>query len=154
MSLERAKNYLKQYQLDQQILVFDGSSATVEEAANQLQCKPSSIVKTLAFFINQKPIVILMAGNVKCDNTKFRNTFHEKAKMIPYQEVEPLIGHSPGGVCPFGIKEDVSVYFDKSIKQNTKIYPACGSDNSAIGLTYQQLEEILPNHEWIEVSKS
>ncbi len=152
MSLMKAKKYLSNYNLDQNIIIFDDSSATVSEASKRLQCEEKEIAKTLAFIVNEKPILILMAGNAKCQNSLFKKIFKEKAKMIPYEKVEEVIGHSPGGVCPFGINDNISVYFDESLKENNFIYPACGSSNSAIKLSIEELEKIVPEHIWINVS--
>ncbi len=153
MSLNKAKEYLKNYHLEDRILVFDESSATVKEAALRLNCQESEIAKTLAFFVQDKPIVILMAGDAKCKNGLFKQVFHEKAKMIPFENVEDIIGYPPGGVCPFGINDNVSVYFDESLKEHQTIYPACGTSNSAVKLTIEELEKAVPNHTWINVSK-
>ena len=153
MSLNKAKEYLKKYHLEDRIIVFDESSATVKEAAERLHCQESEIAKTLAFFVQDKPIVILMAGDAKCKNGLFKQIFHEKAKMIPFESVEDMIGHPPGGVCPFGINENVPIYFDESLKEHQTIYPACGSFNSAVKLTIDELEQAVPNHTWINVSK-
>ena len=152
MSLQKVKSYLEKYNLQNEILIFDGSSATVHDAAERLNCKESDIAKTLAFYVAGKPILILMAGDAKCQNSLFKSVFHEKAKMIPFEEVESVVGHAPGGVCPFGINENIQVYFDESLKAHDYIYPACGSSNSAIKLSIQKLEEIVPNHTWINVS--
>ena len=94
-----------------------------------------------------------MAGDAKCKNGLFKQTFHEKAKMIPFENVEDIIGYPPGGVCPFGINDNVSVYFDESLKEHQTIYPACGTSNSAVKLTIEELEKAVPNHTWINVSK-
>ena len=153
MSLNKAKEYLKKYHLEDRILVFDESSATVKEAAERLNCQENEIAKTLAFFVQDKPIVILMAGDAKCKNGLFKQIFHEKAKIIPFEKVEEIIGHPPGGVCPFGINENVTVYFDESLKEHQTIYPACGSSNSAVKLTIEELEQTISNHIWINISK-
>ena len=153
MSLNNAKEHLKKYHLENNIIIFDDTSATVSEAAKRLNCEESEIAKTLAFLVKEQPILILMAGNAKCKNSLFKQNFYEKAKMIPASEVEDIIDHPPGGVCPFGIKEGVEVYLDESLKEHEIIYPACGTPNSAVKLTIEQLENSIPNHKWINVSK-
>ena len=153
MSLIRAKEYLRNYNLDANILEFDTSSATVELAAKAIGCKPSQIAKTLSFIVNGNPILIIAAGDVKVDNSKYKLQFGIKAKMIDKEQVEELIGHAVGGVCPFGINEGVKVYLDVSLKKLDTIYPACGSSNSAIKLTLQELENITNYPVWIDVCK-
>lgn len=153
MSLVRAKEYLKKYGLENKIMEFDVSSATVEEAAKAINCKEEEIVKTLSFIVDDKPILIAVAGDSKIDNSKFKAEFHTKAKMIPFENVEELIGHAVGGVCPFGINENVDVYLDNSLKRFTIVYPACGSSNSAVKLTLGELEKTSNYKKWIDVCK-
>ena len=153
MSLENAKEHLKKYGLDNKIKEFDVSSATVKEAALALNCSEAEIAKTLSFLVNDKPILIVTAGNRKIDNAKYKSKFNEKAKMIKAFEVESLIGHKVGGVCPFGVNNDVDIYLDISLKDFDIIYPACGSSNSAIPLTLKELEEASNYKEWIDVCK-
>ena len=116
MSIERARAYLQKYGLGDKIMEFPVSSATVAEAAKAISCEEREIAKTLSFIVDGKPIVIVAAGDSKIDNSKFKAEFHTKAKMISFEEVEPLIGHAVGGVCPFGVNEDVTIYLDESLK--------------------------------------
>lgn len=153
MSFVKAKKYLQQYGLEDRIMEFDASSATVEEAANAINCKKEEIVKTLSFIVGDKPILIAAAGDSKIDNRKFKEEFHTKAKMIPFENVEELTGHAVGGVCPFGINENVDVYLDNSLKRFKIIYPACGSSNSAVKLTLDELEKTSNYKKWIDVCK-
>ena len=153
MSLKNAKEHLEKYGLDSKIKEFDISSATVKEAAIALNCKEAEIAKTLSFLVNNKPILIVAAGNRKIDNAKYKSKFNEKAKMIKADEVEPFIGHKVGGVCPFGINNDVDVYLDISLKDFDIVYPACGSSNSTVKLTIKELEEASNYKEWIDVCK-
>ena len=153
MSLLKAREYLKNYGLDSKIMEFDVSSATVIEAAKAINCEEEEIVKTLSFIVDNKPILIAVSGNSKIDNTKFKAEFHTKAKMIPFNEVEELIGHAAGGVCPFGINENVDVYLDNSLKKFEIVYPACGSSNSAVKLTLQELEKTSNYKKWVDVCK-
>ncbi len=154
MSFEKAKNYLKKYGLDEKIMVFDVSSATVEEAAKAIGCKGEEIAKSLSFLVNEKPVLVIASGNARIDNSKFKGEFHTKAKMIPFEKVEALIGHAVGGVCPFGIHEKVAVYLDVSLKKFENVYPACGSSNSAVRLTLEEMENIICYEKWVDVCKT
>lgn len=154
MSFAKAKEHLMQYGLDSRIMEFSVSSATVKEAADAIGCREEEIAKTLSFLINDQPICIVAAGNCKIDNSKFKAEFHAKAKMIPFDSVETLIGHAAGGVCPFGVNENVAVYLDISLKKFEIIYPACGSSNSAVKLTVDELEHASGYTKWIDVCKN
>lgn len=154
MAIEKVKQYFKKIGIDNRIQEFDVSSATVELAAKALGCEPNNIAKSLSFMVKDKPIIIVTAGNMKIDNAKFKNEFHTKAKMLKFDEVEFLIGHQVGGVCPFAIKEDVQVYLDTSLKEYEYVYPACGSSNSAIKLTVDELAEYSNFKKWIDVCKN
>ena len=153
MSLEKAKEYLKKYGLEDKIMEFPVSSATVEEAAKAINCKEEEIAKTLSFIVDDKPILIAVAGDTKIDNSKYKAEFHTKAKMIPFDIVEKLIGHAVGGVCPFGVNENVDVYLDNSLKRFKIVYPACGSSNSAVKLSLNELEKTKKKKKWIDVCK-
>lgn len=153
MSLEKAKEYLKEFGLEENIMEFNSSSATVGEAAKALNCEEKEIAKTLSFLVNDEPILIVVAGDKKIDNPKYKEEFNTKAKMIPYDEVESYTGHKPGGVCPFGINDNVKVYLDESLKRFNVIYPACGSSNSAVKLTIADLEKVSNYEKWIDVCK-
>lgn len=153
MSLEKAKEYLKKYNLDNKVVEFAVSSAIVEEAAKAINCEERDIAKTLSFIVEDKPILIVVSGDSKVDNHKYKAEFHAKAKMIPFEDVEKLTGHAVGGVCPFGVNEGVTIYLDTSLKRLETIYPACGSSNSAIKLTLEQLENITNYEKWVDVCK-
>lgn len=153
MSIEKAKEHLKKYKLDQNIMEFTTSSATVQEAAIALNCTEGEIAKTLSFMVEEKPILIVVSGDAKIDNSKYKAEFHKKAKMIPHENVEKIIGHQVGGVCPFGINEGVEVYLDKSLQKYKTVYPASGSDSSAVKLTIQELEQASNYQKWIDVCK-
>ena len=153
MSFIKAKEYLKEFNLEDRIMEFDVSSATVKEAAIALGCSEGEIAKTLSFIVNDKPILIVTAGDSKIDNSKYKKEFSTKAKMIAFDDVEKLIGHSVGGVCPFGINDKVDVYLDESLKQYEIIYPACGSSNSAVKLTVNELETASNYLKWVDVCK-
>lgn len=153
MSIERVRAYFKQYDMEQRIIELQESSATVELAAQALGCEPARIAKSLSFMVADQPILVICAGDVKVDNAKYKAKFGMKAKMLAPDEVENLIGHAIGGVCPFGIKEGVTVYLDESLKRFTTVFPACGSGNSAIELTIPELEQYSGYTEWVDVCK-
>ena len=153
MSIDKVRAYLSKYDLDKCIQEFGVSSATVELAAIALGCEPERIAKTMSFMVEDKPILIVTAGDVKIDNPKYKAQFNTKAKMLDYESVERLIGHAVGGVCPFGINEGVTVYLDESLKRFTTVYPACGSSNSAIELSIPQLEMVSNYSAWVDVCK-
>lgn len=153
MSLIKVKEYLKKYNYDDKIMEFDLSTATVEEASRELKCTPGEIAKSLSFIVNDDVIVIVVKGDNKIDNHKFKETFHVKAKMIDRDSVEELTGHIPGGVCPVGLNDNVKVYLDISLKKYEYVYPACGSANSAIKLSIPELEKLSNCVEWIDVTK-
>ena len=153
MSLENVRNYMKKYKLEKEILEFPVSSATVKEAAEAIGCREADIAKTMSFLVEDQPIVIVVAGDRKIDNSKYKQEFHKKAKMVPFDQVDEIIGHEVGGVCPFAVKENVEVYLDESLKEFEFVYPACGSHNSAIKLTIPQLEETSNYKKWIDVCK-
>ena len=153
MSLIKAKEYLTGFGLEDRVMEFSASSATVSEAAKAINCKEEEIAKTLSFIVNDKPILIVAAGDCKIDNSKFKAEFATKAKMIPFEMVEELIGHAVGGVCPFGVNDNVTVYLDNSLKRFEIIYPAAGSSNSAVKLTVDELEKISNLEKWVDVCK-
>lgn len=153
MAFEKAKEYLKQFGLDSHVMVFDTSSATVELAAEAVGCEPARIAKTLSFKAGEEYILIVAAGDARIDNSKYKAQFHTKAKMLAFDEVEEKIGHAVGGVCPFGVNEGVKVYLDASLKRFESVYPACGSSNSAVELTLEELERSSGYEAWIDVCK-
>ena len=153
MSLKKAKQHLTKYNLQDKIIILEESSATVELAANALHVEQARITKTLAFVIDSGPILVLIAGDVKIDNAKYRQQFSLKAKMVSFDDCEKLIGHPAGGICPFGINDNINVYLDVSLKRFTSVFPACGTGNSAIELTITQLEQCSQYKQWIDVTK-
>ncbi len=153
MSIEKVKEYFKQFNIDSRVLEFNVSSATVELAAQALGCEPERIAKTLSFTVNDEPILIVTAGNRKIDNPKYKAQFHQKAVMLKFDEVEEKIGHAVGGVCPFAINDGVTVYLDESLRNYETVFPACGSSNSAVELTIPELEKYSGYKEWIDVCK-
>lgn len=153
MSLERARKHLEKYGLADRIRLTEKSSATVEMAALAVGVEPGRIAKTLSFLIEGKAVLILAEGTARIDNRKFKDRFHTKAKMIPADQVEELVGHAPGGVCPFGIHEGIPVYLDESLKKYRTVFPATGSGNSDIELTIPELEKCSEMTGWIDVCK-
>ena len=153
MSLETAKAYLAEKGYADHVIELEDSSATVQLAAQALGIEPGMIAKTMSFLLGDEAILILTEGTAKVDNRKYKDTFHMKAKMIPFEEVENWIGHAPGGVCPFGIKEGIRVYLDESLKQFETVYPAAGNDHSAVKLTIAELEEVAGAVGWVDVCK-
>ena len=153
MSLERATRYLERKGLSDHIIIPEHSSATVAEAAQALGCEPGMIAKTLSFLQGDRPVLILAEGAARIDNAKYKALFHCKAKMIPTDAVEALIGHGVGGVCPFGVNENVTVYLDESLKLHEIVYPAAGTDRSAVRLSIAELEHACPDAAWIDVCR-
>ncbi|CVI65531.1 prolyl-tRNA synthetase [Clostridiales bacterium CHKCI001] len=154
MSYENVKQYFEHIGMGQRVMDLRKSSATVEEAAEAIGCQPCQIAKTMSFLVDDKPILIVTAGDTKVDNKKFKGVFHQKAKMIPWDQVETYIGHAPGGVCPFAVKPDVTVYLDVSLKRFQRIYPAAGNGHSAVDLSPEELAAYSNFTDWIDVCKS
>lgn len=153
MSVEVVKEYFKKFGIEDKVMEFPVSSATVEDAAKALNCEGKRIAKTMSFIVDDNPILVVMAGDAKVDNPKYKSRFNTKAKMIKGDEVENLIGFAPGGVCPFGINEGVKVYLDESLKRFDTVFPACGSSNSAIELNIEELEKYSGSTEWVDIGK-
>lgn len=153
MSMERARAHLAKFGYEHKIQEFTESSATVELAAQRLGVEPARIAKSLSFKVEDHAILVVAAGDVKIDNPKYKATFHTKAKMLAYDEVEPMTGHMVGGVCPFGVKEGVQVYLDESLKRFTTVFPAVGTAASAIELTIPELERLSGFLCWVDVCK-
>ena len=153
MSLEKAKSYLETKGLADHIIIPEASSATVAEAALALGCEPGMIAKSLSFLQGDQPVLIIAEGMARIDNKKYKARFGCKARMISGDQVEELIGHGVGGVCPFGVKENVIIYLDESLKQHDVVYPAAGTDHSAVRLTIAELEDACGAPEWVDVCK-
>ncbi|MBD5102165.1 MAG: YbaK/EbsC family protein [Subdoligranulum sp.] len=154
MSIEAVRTYFETLGIAGRILEFDESSATVELAAHAVGCAPARIAKTLSFRVGETPVLIVAAGDAKVDNARFKAQFHTKAKMLTPDEAVTLIGHAVGGVCPFAVKDGVQVYLDASLKRFDTVYPACGSANSAIELTLEELERLSRFDAWVDVCKA
>lgn len=153
MSIERVRAFFKTYDMDGRILEFPVSSATVELAAQAVGCEPCRIAKTLSFKVGDRTVLIAAAGDAKVDNRKYKDFFGTKAKMLTAEEAETLIGHAVGGVCPFAVNKGVEVYLDESLKRFETVFPACGSSNSAIELSMEEMETYSCAKAWIDVCK-
>ena len=153
MSFEKASGYLRSIGLEDRIIVPEASSATVELAAQAIGVTPGEIAKTLSFITKEGPVLVIAEGTARVDNHKYKETFHTKAKMITGDRVEELVGHAPGGVCPFGIQDGVPVYMDESLRKYEIVYPAAGDDHSAVRLTVAELEQASRACGWVDVCK-
>ena len=154
MAIQQVKEFFQQFDLADKVLEFDSSSATVELAAQALKVIPARIAKTLSFKQEEGCLLVVAAGDAKIDNAKFKTKFGLKAKMLAAEEVDSLVGHAVGGVCPFAIKQGVPVYLDISMQRFSTIFPACGSSNSAIELSCDDLFKYASAIEWVDVCKN
>ena len=153
MSIDTVRAYFEQFGMADRVLEFPVSSATVELAALALGCAPCRIAKTLSFYAGSGAILVVAAGDAKIDNKKYRSRFGFKARMLSAEEVPVLVGHPVGGVCPFAVHEGVRVFLDRSLKRFTTVFPACGSGNSAIELTPEDLASYANAEDWVDVCK-
>ena len=153
MSIERVRAFMREHGMEHRILEFDVSSATVELAAVAVGCESARIAKTLSFMVDDGPVLVVAAGDAKVDNRRFKEQFHTKARMLTPDEAVTLVGHAVGGVCPFAVNDGVRVYLDESLRRFETVYPACGSSNSAIELTLDELQR-LSGGEWADVCKA
>lgn len=153
MSIQKVREYFAQWGMEDRVQEISQSSATVEEAAAALHTEGKRIAKSMSFLVDNQPILVIFAGDARVDNHKFKMRFHKKATMIKHDDVERLIGHPVGGVCPFAINPGITVYLDESLQRFQTVFPACGSANSAIELTLPELETYSHAKEWVDVSK-
>ncbi|MGX9136013.1 YbaK/EbsC family protein [Rummeliibacillus sp. JY-2-4R] len=153
MAIEKVREHFKKLGLDHKIMEYTASSATVDLAAKALGVASERIAKTLSFRKDGSCLLVVAAGDTKIDNAKFKHTFGVKAKMLTPDEVLAQVGHAVGGVCPFGIPENIPVYLDESLKRFETVYPACGSSNSAIELTCHELFTYSYGIAWVDVCK-
>lgn len=153
MSIERVRDYFKQFGIENRIQEFQVSSATVALAAEALSVEPARIAKSLSFMVDGKAVIVVVAGDAKVDNAKYKAQFHTKAKMLTPDEAETLIGHAVGGICPFGIHDGAEVYLDVSMQRFDTVFPAAGSANSAVEMTCEELFQYSKALEWVEVCK-
>ena len=154
MAIERVREYFSKFGIGDRIQEFTVSSATVELAAQALGCAPERIAKTLSFYTADGVALIVAAGDARIDNPKYKAQFGEKARMLKFEDAEARIGHAVGGVCPFAVNDGVNVYLDESLKRFETVFPACGSSNSAIELSIEELEKYSGYKEWIDVCKN
>ena len=154
MSVAEVKEYLAAYGLSQKVQELDVSSATVELAAQALNCEPCRIAKSLALLTPDGPVLVVAAGDAKIDNPRYKAQFNAKAKMLSPEDTLTLIGHAVGGVCPFAVRDEVRVYLDESLRRFDTVFPACGSSNSAIELTLEELERASQALGWVDVCKA
>lgn len=153
MAIEVVREYFKKFSMEDKILEYEASCATVELAAKALNVAPERIAKTLSFKKEEGCLLVVAAGDAKIDNSKFKSSFGVKAKMLTPDEVLKQVGHAVGGVCPFGISEHIPVYLDVSLKRFDTVFPACGSSNSAIELTCDELFTYANGLQWVDVCK-
>ena len=153
MSTLSVIEHLKKYNMDKRIITVETSSATVAEAAEALGTEEARIAKTLSFRLKDRCILIVVKGDVKIDNAKYRHEFGEKAHMLTFDEVEEVTGHPVGGVCPFGVKEGIDIYLDESLKKFDTVFPACGNINNAIEISIPELEKVTGYIKWVDVCK-
>lgn len=153
MAIEKVREFFRQFGMEDRILEFDVSSATVDLAAQALGCEGCRIAKSLSFMTNEGPVLVVTAGDAKIDNSKYKAFFSQKATMLTPDQAVALVGHAVGGVCPFAVNEGVKVYLDQSLRRFETVFPACGSSNSAIELTIEELEKYSGYISWIDVCK-
>lgn len=154
MSIEKVRQYFTTLGIENRIQEFSVSSATVDLAAQALNCEPCRIAKTISFMLDESAILVVAAGDAKVDNAKYKAYFGKKAKMLTPDEAVTLIGHAVGGICPFAVNESAKIYLDVSLKRFETVFPACGSSNSAIELTIPELEKYSSYIAWIDVCKN
>lgn len=153
MSVERVKAYLREKNFEDHLMFHKESIDTVEHAAQQIGCSEAQIAKTLSFIVNDEPVIIVMAGDGRVNSSKFKGHFHTKPRMIPRDQVNDLVGHEPGGVCPFALKEGIPVYLDESMKRFDLVYPAAGDEYTSAAMTLEELEQASEAVGWCDVCK-
>jgi len=154
LSVEKVKKYFAELGEVEKVQEFENSTATSKQAAQVLNCQLGQIAKTISVFVDKKPVLILMSGDMKLDNKKFKSQFSCRPHMIPVDEVENLIGHAVGGVCPFAVNEGVLIYLDDSLRRFEKIFPAAGSSNSLVELNIADIGKYIKFVGWVDVSKA
>lgn len=155
MSIEKVRAYFREFGMDDRIREFEVSSATVELAAVAVGVEGARIAKSLSFKVDGEPVIIVVAGDAKIDNSRYKQQFHSKARMLTFEEAHDLIGHDVGGVCSFALPENVKTYLDVSLQRFETVFPAAGSSNSAIEMTCEELESYSSNFiQWVDVCKA
>ncbi len=153
MSAQKAREYLRKRGLEDHITVHTETIDTVEHAAQQIGCTEAEIAKTLSFLVDEKPVIVVMAGDTRVNSSKFKAQFHTKPHMVPRELVDELIGHEPGGVCPFAVKEGVPIWLDESMKRFEVVHPAGGDEFVSVALTIPELEQAVDAAGWCDVCK-
>lgn len=153
MSVERVKAHFKAHGIEDAVIETEQSSGTVQEAATAIGTEERRIAKTLSFMQGETPVLIVVAGDAKIDNRKYKDAFNLKATMIKADQAERLTGHAPGGICPFGVNEGVRIYLDESLRRFPSVFPAAGSANSHVHLTIAELEQYCDLTGWVDVTK-
>lgn len=153
MAIDKVKAYFAEFGREGDVMESPASSATVELAAQAVGCEPARIAKTLSFAVGDRVALVVCAGDARIANPKFKAQFGCKPRMLPAEEAEERIGHAVGGVCPFAVNEGCDVYLDESLRRFDVVYPACGSSNSAIALTLDELAAYTPGSIWVDVCK-
>lgn len=153
MSISAVKDYFNEAGLGERVREFSVSSATVALAAQAVGCEEARIAKTLSFLVDGHAVLIVTAGDAKIDNRRFKDQFHTKAKMLTPEELTALVGHAPGGVCPFAVPDTVEVWLDESLRRFSTVFPAAGSANSAIELSCDELERFSRARGWADLCK-
>jgi len=154
LAIEKVKAYFAQIGEPERVIEFEQLTATSEQAAAALNCEVGRIAKTISVFVDKKPVLILMSGDMKLDNKKFKAQFNCRPHMIPVAEVEGLIGHAVGGVCPFAVNAGVPIYLDVSLKRFDVVYPAAGNDRSCARFALDELERYITGAGWVDVAKA
>lgn len=153
MAIEKVKKYFASIGEPERVVEFEELTATSEQAAHALNCEVGRIAKTISVFVDKKPVLILLGGDMNLDNKKFKAQFGCRPHMVPVAEVEELIGHAVGGVCPFAVNDGVPIYLDESLKRYDFVYPAAGNDRSVVKLSLDELEKYIRSAGWVDVAK-
>ena len=153
MAIEKVKKYFAEIGEPERVVEFEELTATSEQAAHALNCEVGRIAKTISVFVDKKPVLILLSGDMNLDNKKFKAQFGCRPHMIPVDEVEKFIGHAVGGTCPFAVNDGVPIYLDESLKRFETVYPAAGNDKSVVKLQIDELEKYIKSAGWVDVAK-
>ena len=153
MAIQTARAHLRALGMEDRVLEFETSSATVELAAQAVGCEAARIAKTLSFVVGERVALVVAAGDARIDNRKFKDTFHTKPRMLNASEAPERIGHAVGGICPFGVNDGCDIYLDESLRRFDEVYPACGSASSAVRLSPDELEQCTRPSTWVDVCR-
>ena len=153
MAIEKVKKYFAEIGEPERVVEFEELTATSQQAADVLGCEVGRIAKTISVFVDKKPVLILLSGDMNLDNKKFKAQFKCRPSMIPVAEVENYIGHAVGGTCPFAVNDGVKIFLDESLKRFDFVYPAAGNDKSVVKLQLDELEKYIKSSGWVDVAK-